>query len=344
METVYHAMMTRITGWTGCYSVISTCRLINYIEKFKPDIVHIHELHAYFVNIKPLLSYLAKKQIPVIWTFHCEFMYTGKCGHALSCNNWQSGCGNCPHLKSYPTVLFFDRTKEMLAEKKKLVGELQKLIITVPSPWLYDRVKSSYLSSRDVRIVYNGIDTKETFQLFNKPEVKACLFPGSGKQVILSVAQNIVKRAGACICEIAKKLPQMDFYLIGDAQKPDRYPDNIHLIGRVSDQKLLAQYYSAADFFLLCSKKETFSMPCAEALCCGTQVVGYKAGAPESIFEKPYAEFVEYGDVDAIVRLITEKAMCPISPNACASYGKSNFSEEAMCMVYIKMYDEVCGK
>ena len=120
IETYLHAFLARITGYNGCFSYYSTKRLINYIEKFKPDMIHIHELHAYFVNIGTLINYIKKKQIPVVWTFHCEYMYTGKCGHAYDCENLKVECDNCPMLSKNPKSIFFDRTKEMFNFKKKL--------------------------------------------------------------------------------------------------------------------------------------------------------------------------------------------------------------------------------
>ena len=98
-ETKIHAGLARLTGYNGCFSPKSTKRLIEYIDQFNPDLIHIHELHAYFVNIKPLIEHIKKKGIPVVWTFHCEYMYTGKCGYAYECSNFQQSCGNCPAVK-----------------------------------------------------------------------------------------------------------------------------------------------------------------------------------------------------------------------------------------------------
>ena len=101
-ETRIHAALARITGLNGYYSFFSTLRLIKFIEKYKPDVIHIHELHAYFVNIKMLVEYIKKKKIKIVWTFHCEYMYTGKCGHAHDCLRFLEGCGNCPLVRDYP--------------------------------------------------------------------------------------------------------------------------------------------------------------------------------------------------------------------------------------------------
>ena len=129
-ETRIHAGLARITGLNGYFSPISTKRLIRFIEKFQPDVIHIHELHAYFVNLKPLINYIKLKKIKVVWTFHCEYMYTGKCGHAYECLNFQKGCGDCPAVKDYPKSLFFDKTRKMLKDKKELLGDLDFTIVT----------------------------------------------------------------------------------------------------------------------------------------------------------------------------------------------------------------------
>ena len=189
-ETDLHALLTRLTGRTGCYSFFSTRRLIRFIKRFRPDVIHIHELHAYFVNIKPLLNFIAKAQIPAVWTFHCEFMYTGKCGHADECTRFTSGCGNCPQLGEYPKTLFFDRTAKMFAEKKALFEKLQKLVIVTPSAWLKERVKLSFLKDRDVRVVHNGIDT-EIFRPRNADALRKEYHIAADEKVVLSVAPDI---------------------------------------------------------------------------------------------------------------------------------------------------------
>ena len=149
-ETYLHALLTRLTGWTGCFSFFSTRRLLRFIREFQPDVVHIHELHAYFVNLKPLLRYLAEQHIPVVQTLHCEFTYTGKCGHAYECTRWQADCGKCPHLRDYPKTLWFDHTATMLRQKKELFGALKHLTIAAPVAWLADRARDSFRKSRKI--------------------------------------------------------------------------------------------------------------------------------------------------------------------------------------------------
>ena len=159
LETIFHAFLTRLTGYTGCFSFFSTIRLKKIIKKNKPDIIQIHELHGYFINVVSILKYIQKCNIPVVWTFHCEFMYTGKCGHALDCENYLDKCGHCPHLKDYPSSLFFDHTKSMLRSKLFAMSNFKLLHIVTPSKWLANRVIETTLNKYPISVIHNGIDS-----------------------------------------------------------------------------------------------------------------------------------------------------------------------------------------
>ena len=181
-ETNVHALLARLTGFNGCFSPVSTSRMIRYIEEFQPDVIHIHELHAYFVNLKPLLTYIKEKQIPVVWTFHCEYMYTGKCGHANECEHWKTECGNCPAVREYPKSLFFDQTRRMFRQKKQLLQDMKMTVVT-PSQWLADRVRLSFLKDKPIKVIHNGIDTgifypRDTTQFRKQHDLE-------GKKIIL---------------------------------------------------------------------------------------------------------------------------------------------------------------
>lgn len=216
-ETIIHAFLARITGYNGCFSPISTFRLLRYIKKYNPDVIHIHELHAYFVNISPLIKYIKKKGIKLVWTFHCEYMYTGKCGHALDCVQYKACCGNCPQKKEYPKSLFFDHTKQMFQRKKALFEDLDVDII-VPSQWLFKRVKESFLSDKSIGIIHNGINTDIFCERETSALRKRLKIPKENK-VILSVAPNIMSemKGGRLILELAERMQDRDitFVLVG---------------------------------------------------------------------------------------------------------------------------------
>lgn len=339
-ETRIHAGLARITGLNGYFSPHSTKRLINYIEEFKPDIVHIHELHAYFVNFKPLLAYLKQKKIKVVWTFHCEYMYTGKCGHANECSGFKTGCGHCPEVHEYPKSLFFDFTRKMLTDKKKAMKGLDAVIVT-PSQWLADRVKQSYLKDWDIRVIHNGIDTSIFhYQDYSKIEKKYNL---QGKKVVLSVVPNIQdeNKGGQFIFQLSEmeKKRNICFVIVG-ADKTKFVKDNLLVIERTKEQQELAQWYSIADCFVICSKRETFSMTCAEALCCNTPIAGFKSGAPETVFDRPYASFVEYGNLNDLLNKIE---VLLNQRTDTSDYAIKNFSNEAMINKYKSLYLHILG-
>lgn len=213
-ETNIHAGLSRITGYNGYFSYFSTRRLINYIEQFKPDLIHIHELHAYFVNIKLLIEYIKSKNIPVVWTFHCEYMYTGKCGHAYECKNYQNECGNCPAVKDYPKSLWLDKTRQMLEMKKKLLGDWNFTIVT-PSQWLADRVKTSFLKDKEIKVIHNGIDTN-VFHLVDANDLKKELNIPENSKVVVAVAPNIMSesKGGKWVLKLAEKMKNENVFFV----------------------------------------------------------------------------------------------------------------------------------
>ena len=216
-ETNIHAGLARITGYNGCFSPISTRRLIAYIEKFKPDVIHIHELHAYFVNIKPLLEYIKKKKIKVVWTFHCEYMYTGKCGYAYDCKKYISGCENCPAIKEYPKSMIFDKTKQMYLKKKQLLEDMDIDIVT-PSKWLADRVKLSFLKDKNIQVIHNGINI-DIFHPMDTVDLKQQLNISKDDKVVVAIAPDIMieRKGGKQVLQLAKQMSDQKivFVLVG---------------------------------------------------------------------------------------------------------------------------------
>lgn len=348
LEMYAHALLTRVTGLTGIYSPIATRRLISFIQEFNPDVVHIHELHAYFVNISPLIDYLKKKEIRTVWTFHCEFMYTGKCGFTYDCEKWKVECNNCPQIRNYPSSLFFDFTKRMFNDKKKAFIGFDNLMIVTPSKWLANRVELSFLKDKNIRVINNGIDTINIFHPRNFEHLKK-KHNITDEKVILSVAPDIMskRKGGEWVLELARRFEnkKVKFILIGVDDLNQKFDSNIIALGRTANQIELAEYYSMADAFVICSKKETFSLTCAEALCCGTPVVGFKSGAPETIFENTYAKFVEYGDINNLVISLNEilNADNESLKQACYLYGNKSFSNSKMVEDYFDLYKNIMG-
>ena len=300
-ETKLHALLTRLTGRTGCYSYFSTRRLLKYMDDFRPDVVNLHEPHAYFLDLKPFFEYLKKHSIPLVYTFHCEFAFTGKCGHPLECENWKTGCGRCPHLKDYPKTLFFDRTASMFAEKKELLSGLNMTVVC-PSQWLAGRTMKSFLSDYPVRVIANGIDTgifrpRDTGDLREKLNL-------TDEKIVLAVAPDWSdRRKGAShVLELAKRMDgeNIKFILVGKKDCLPALPGNVLAVGRTENQTQLAEYYSLADCFVICSDMENLPTTCLEAVCCGTPAAGFDVGGTAETAPGELGRFCKYGDMDAL--------------------------------------------
>ncbi len=300
-ETKLHALLTRLTGYTGCYSYFSTRRLLKYMDEFKPDIVNLHEPHAYFLNLREFFEYLKKHDIPLVYTFHCEFAFTGKCGHPLECENWKSGCGNCPHLKDYPKTLFFDRTAPMLAEKKELLDG-QRMTVVCPSKWLAEKAERSFLSKYPIDIIANGIDT-DIFRPRDASDLRKKLNLRCEKTVLAVAPDWSDKRKGGeHVLKLAERMraENVKFILVGKKECFTTLPDNVLAVGRTENQLELAKYYSLADCFVICSDMENLPTTCLEAICCGTPVAGFDVGGTAETAPGELGRFCEYGDMEVL--------------------------------------------
>ncbi|MEL7657244.1 MAG: glycosyltransferase, partial [Bacillota bacterium] len=318
----------------------STRKLLKFMKEYKPDVVHIHELHAYFINFLPVIKYLKDNNIKTIWTFHCEYMYTGNCGHAFDCNNWLHECGNCPSIRSYPKSLFFDFTKKMFLDKKRAFEGFHNLTIVTPSKWLAGRVQQSFLKNKRIRIIYNGIDTK-VFQPRAVDDLRK-KHNLTTERILLAVAPNLLsdEKGGKYVLETASRMTDdnMKFILIGVDEVGAEYDENVIVLGKILDQVELSKYYSLADSFLICSKKETFPTVCLESLACGTPVYGFDAGGVKETAPDGLGVFVPYGDVEGLVEVIKRNDFSEDISSQCEQYAKEHYSKEAMYQKYKELY------
>ena len=341
-ETYLHAALARVTGLNGYFSAISTRRLISFIEDFKPDVVHIHEIHAYHLNQATLFNYLKKKKIPVVYTFHCEYMYTGKCGFAYDCENYKSGCGNCKYVKLYVSSLGIDRTAYMLKQKKKWMTGLDIRLIAPPSKWLADRIKETYLGDRNIQVIHNGIDTEGIFYPRGRQDSlreKYGIAPDA--RLVLAVAPKImdVQKGGQTVLDLAATMPGTQFVMVG-ADETTRYSDNVQLIARTKDQDELARWYSAADIFLICSKAENFPTTCIEALCCGTPVVGIDACGTKETAPAPYGTFVTRDEnlLTSLAQAIESQQARGLTTEEIRQYAVDHYDNGVMYRQYLQYY------
>ncbi|MDD2628469.1 MAG: glycosyltransferase [Clostridia bacterium] len=274
IERNLHLKLAYYTGYNGCFSQVGTQKFLSQIEKIRPDIIHLHNLHNCYINLKMLFEYIKEKNIPVVWTLHDCWAFTGQCPHftEIGCNKWKTGCSNCSQFYRYPASRV-DKTREMYALKKEWFTDIKNLQIITPSQWLADRVTESFLGCYSVKVINNGIDLsifkptpsdfRERYRLQNK-------------KVLLGVANTWSKTKGLNIfVELSRILDEKyKIVLVGlSKEELGRLPKNIIGLPRTSTAKELAVIYSAADWFINPSTQETMGLVTAEALACGTPAI-----------------------------------------------------------------------
>ncbi len=337
-------LLSRLTGiiYGGCF--FSTNRLISRIKKERPDVVHLHCINGYFVNIYRLVRWLKKRHIKTVLTLHAEFMHTGNCSHAFECEGWRTGCGNCPKWKQVTKSFFLNRTHGAWEKMRKAFEGFSELTVTSVSPWLMRRAKESPILQEHRHVtVLNGVDTSVFFP--RQPESRREKHSLEGKKIVFHVTAEFSTAAdhpkgGRYVLELAEKMKDDNtVFLVAAGRWDDKltFPENVIFLGNIADQSLLAEYYSLADATLLTSRRETFSMPVAESLCCGTPVVGFEAGGPEEIALKEGSAFVPYGNISALERALStalKEKMKDFAPAATEKFDKIKIAEQ-----YIALYE-----
>ena len=344
LEVYAHAALSRLTGLNGIFSPIATAEFLKRIVEFEPDIVHLHELHGYYLNTSRVIRFLKENDIPTVWTFHCEIMYTGNCGYAYDCMKWKESCGGCPQLKEYPQTLYFDFTEKMLNTKRSDFNGFSSLKIISVSEWLAARVEESFLGGRGSGVVHNGIDTENIFKPRETDQLRKDLGITTD-HIIVSIAPDIMseRKGGAWILEVAKRLQtqSVTFVLIGVKGNIENDSSNVICLPVTDDLDLLATYYSLGDYFLLTSKKETFSLTCVESLACGTPIIGFDCGAPTQIAPSGYGKFVKHGDLESLINLVLASLKNRsefFSQRDCVKYAKEAYSLDTMGEAYLRVF------
>lgn len=298
-------LLTRFTGimYGGCF--FSTNKLISIIKKEKPDIVHLQCINGYFVNIYRLVSWLKKSKIKTVLTLHAEFMHTANCGHSYECEKWKTGCGKCPRFRAETKSLFLDSTARSFKKMKKAFdGFDDSLVVTSVSGWIMNRAKQSLiLGNKKHTVISNGLNT-DNFYPRHCEELREKLQLTEGKTVlfvtpIFSLDRNQLK-GGYYVAQLAKKMPDMKFVVVGNTNPDLSLPENMIDIGRVENQSKLAEYYSVADVMVITSRADNYPTVCLESNCCGTPVVGFDVGGVRETIFDGMGTTVEHGDMDAL--------------------------------------------
>ncbi len=334
-----HAALSRVFDRTGFYSVSTTKELIKFIKEYKPDIIHIHNIHGYYIHIGILFDFLKTLSVPVVWTFHDCWPMTGHCtcSDFIGCNKWLTQCENCPQKNCYPASLLADASRKNYIDKKRIFTGVDDLHIVTPSLWLKKQVEKSFLSSYETIVISSGIDTdifKPTPSDFRKKHNL------EGKKILLAVANAWSDRKG--IADYIKLSQEIDdsykLVMVGNL-RGKKIPENILCIDHTNDQTELAQIYTEADVFLNFSYEETQGLTTIESLACGTPaIVVNRTAIPECITPECGVIIEKYEKNSFSFAL--EQALKK-SKNACIQramqYKKFERFED-----YINLYERLC--
>ncbi len=342
-----HSFISRKFCLQGYGSKLCTLRLLIYIRRIKPDIVHLHNIHGHYLNFRILFNYLNRTNIKVVWTFHDCWPYTGKCVHYtdVGCFKWETRCENCPQLKGYPDSEK-DRSQKNYIEKKKCFTENNNLYITTVSEWLKNQAERSYFKGKSVTRIYNGIDT-EIFEN-RKSSVKEKLGI-SDKFMILGVSSVWNDKKGLDdFVELSGKLDK-DTVIVLIGIKPEQkpmLPENIIGIERTNNQTELAEFYSVADVFVNLSLEETFGLVVAEAMACGTPAIVYDSTACPEVPDEKSGFIVAAKDIDGVfdcIEMVKREGKEKYQNNAIKRV-QENFSKQSMLEGYLSLYKRCMQK
>lgn len=324
----------------GLASRRETKRIIAQIKTIKPDVVQLHCIHGYYINYKLLFEYLNTTNIPVVWTFHDCWAFTGHCSHfvTVNCEKWKTGCYDCQQKSCYPKS-FTDRSKRNYELKRSLFTANDNLHIVAVSEWLASFTRDSFLVNKDIRVINNGID----INIF-----KPCAAKSNDKFKIIDVASAWGEEKGLYdFYQLREMLPldQYEIILVGLTPKQiDGLPKGIKGINKTNSIEELARLYSEANVMVNPTYADSFPTVNMEALACGTPVITYRTGGSPEIIDNKTGIVVEQGDISGLVNAIIKMKEHSLSSDDCRNRAVKEYDKDKRFADYIKLYESLIKK
>jgi glycosyltransferase involved in cell wall biosynthesis len=342
LDLAVHAVATRLFDAHGLVSRRATKQLIRRIQEIDPDVIHIHNVHGYWLNYPLLCQYLRESGKPVIWTVHDCWLYTGHCYYysAVRCNKWQTGCGHCPQKRAFPASWVFDRSARNWRDKQRALGSLERLTIVPVSDWIRQEMSRSFLSDKPFQVIHNGID----LDVFHPDTTEAERPDGT---VILGVATLWHEQKGVRdFIDLAGRLHEGErLLLVGHMSEEQRaaFPAGVEFIERTENAARLAALYARATAFVNPTWQDNYPTVNLEAIACGTPVVTYRTGGSVEAVAEGTGFVVEQGDVQGLLDRVRELAAEDRQAVAerCRAHALQHFSKQERYQDYIRLYESL---
>lgn len=346
----HNVFFTRALGLHGYGTHLGTHRLIKWIDKIQPDIIHLRNLHANYLNFPILFDYIIKHQIPVVFTLHDCFNFTGKCSHytALKCYKWKTECNHCPtYRKDTAPSLFFDNSRKIFREKKTYYEQMNHLNVVAVSKWLADEAKKSamFASAENIQHIYNWIDYAK-FHRADATEIDAFYEKyhlSRQYKYLISVSQGWNNNASRYqdAVRLAKRLPSdYRLLLVGKAAKGCVIEEPLVHIPYINGYKELSTAYSMSEAYIHLSVEDTFGKVIAEAMACGTVPITFNSTACGEI-PGPYGLVVAPHDVGAIVEALPHLAEMQKQSDNIIQYVLDNYDYHTNAQQYLNLYQKI---
>lgn len=348
----WHGVMTRLFDRHGLASKRATRQFVEQIKQIDPDIIHIHNIHGYFLNYPILFDYLSTCGKPVIWTVHDCWLYTGHCYHYAyaRCYEWETHCKNCPQKRAFPTSYWQDRSSKNFIDKRNAFTSIPKDLmrfVTV-SAWMRNEMSRSFLKDYDFQVIHNGIDTS-IFQPRSIEAVKQKYGLTDKRHILLGVASIWSDEKGLSdFLSLAEHINEEEIIvLVGvDESLKNRLPKQIKAISRTENIEQLAELYSAATAFVNPTWQDNYPTVNMEAISCGTPVVTYRTGGSIETITPDTGRIVEQGEIEGLlhaVREIEELGKDYFTPR-CRDYALAHFRKEERYADYLRLYEAMLRK
>ena len=346
-EEKAHILYSTLFDGQGLGSYFGTKRLIRVMEDVKPDIVHLHNIHGYFINYPLLFRFLSRAGIPVVWTLHDCWTFTGHCVYfdKVGCSKWKHGCSECPQIKEYPRSMF-DFSTRNFCYKQEYFPKVKNIIFVPVSSWLNNLLKESFLGGYPSVVIHNGIDLKKFKNTQNTFRKNNGL---SNKFVILGVANGFGKRKGLDDFIKLKSLWDNSFVivLIGlNENEMKSLPIGIIGKSRTKDQKELIDIYSSADVYLNPTYEDNFPTTNIESLACGTPVITYNTGGSPEAIDSQTGIVVTKGDLNGLIMAINKIKQNGKSyySEACRERAEKYYDKNERFLEYMVLYNKILKK